>query len=362
MGIGFHSVILGLISILLTVYMSLYRPHAEIAFEVINAANVLDIHKPLKDLTISFRGENIQEKQLNLRILTVRVENTGRVDILESLYDHRQPWGFSVINGDIIEVRAVGSSDPYLLKCARTVQLKDGSVEFPKCIIDRGKYFVLELLVVHRKDRSPSIEPIGKIAGIDSFPVTNRALDQQKRGFLAESVSGGLGVNIFRFVVSILAMIVLVVSGVYISEGFEALRKTSTERKRKARIKTLENEGVLHPNDSQHRYVEELYVHEGLEGLKALDEFLSRPDLSETAKHAIEFNQKQKERMRAANVSRRDSLSLADLARFQIGPEDVEHMVGAEILHVQEDGIIEDPFFHEEFNAAVSRLKEMHPQ
>ena len=60
----------GIIGVLLTIafgaiglYTYFHVPKLSILFEITNESNVLDVHKPLEDLTIYFENENIQEKK-----------------------------------------------------------------------------------------------------------------------------------------------------------------------------------------------------------------------------------------------------------------------------------------------------------
>ena len=80
------SLFVGTLGAVLT-YLALQQPEPEVALETIGETNVLDLRRPLQDLNIVFRGQNVQEQNLNLRILTISVANIGDVDILPSHYD-----------------------------------------------------------------------------------------------------------------------------------------------------------------------------------------------------------------------------------------------------------------------------------
>lgn len=109
------TVLFGLLGVAIGLYSLLHEKKPEISFEIISEANVFDVRKPLQDLTISFQNEDIQQKNLNLRILTVRIENKGEMDILQSHFDQNIAWGFQVTEGEIIdEVRLIDSNSEYL--------------------------------------------------------------------------------------------------------------------------------------------------------------------------------------------------------------------------------------------------------
>ena len=143
---SFISVFLGVCFFIAALYLALHKPKPDISFEIINEAQVLDVLKPLEDLAIFFKGENLQEKNLNLRILTIQVSNTGEVDILQSHYDKEDIWGIQVKNANIIETRLVDANSEYLKSNLNPKLLRDGILEFKKVIFETGKFFVLELL------------------------------------------------------------------------------------------------------------------------------------------------------------------------------------------------------------------------
>jgi len=93
------SIIIGLIGIFLFFYKE--KPH--LSFEVTQESNVIDIHQPQKDLTVLFRGTDLQKTNQNIRIYTVTIRNSGRVDIKQDQFDNNYPWGLKVEDGEIID-------------------------------------------------------------------------------------------------------------------------------------------------------------------------------------------------------------------------------------------------------------------
>ena len=85
------------------IYLALREKKPSVTYEITSDYNVLDIHKPLKDLAILFRGQDIKENKLNLRIYSIKVINDGEVDIRQSDFDQSKPWGISISGAQIIE-------------------------------------------------------------------------------------------------------------------------------------------------------------------------------------------------------------------------------------------------------------------
>lgn len=194
--------VLGVVGMCVTFVIGYYFPHERkpsISFEITNEANVLDVHKPLKDLTIRFRGKDIQKEDLNLRIFTIRVENNGGVDILENHYASYDIWGFQIRNGKIIEVRLVDSNDNNIKRDLNPQLLKEDTVQFKKIIFDRRSFFTLEVLVLHPKNKLPELIPCGKIGGIPSTIAVYPRSDRSRKPFLLELLHGNILVHTVRF-------------------------------------------------------------------------------------------------------------------------------------------------------------------
>ena len=76
---GFIGFVLTIIFGAFGLYSIFHEKQPSVLFDITSEANVLDVRQPLKDVAISFEGQDIQQKNLNIRIFTVRVENNGEV-------------------------------------------------------------------------------------------------------------------------------------------------------------------------------------------------------------------------------------------------------------------------------------------
>lgn len=244
----------------------------------INETNVLDVHKPLEGLTISFQGEDIEEENLNLRILTIRVENSGDVDILQNYYDRDDIWGIQVQNGEIIEVRLVDSNSDYIRSNLNpTVIGEQNIVEFKKVIFEREKFFTLEILVLHEKDKLPEIMPIGKIAGIDKITVVKYQAGKAEQNFLAQLTSGNVGVHIVRFIIYSVATFVTMVVIAFFAAGAVALRDNRRKAPRKRMVKRYWG-SVVPKEGSKKKILLDMYVDRRVEGLRKIKALLEDED------------------------------------------------------------------------------------
>jgi hypothetical protein len=72
---AFTGVLVAVVFGIVGLYATLRENRPNLVVEIENQADVLDVHRPLEDLKLSFRGQDIQQQNLNLRIFTIRVAN-----------------------------------------------------------------------------------------------------------------------------------------------------------------------------------------------------------------------------------------------------------------------------------------------
>ncbi len=158
-------------ALIFTVFTYYYGKQIDVEFDVISETNVLDINAPVQGLEVIFRGQDISEKELNLRLLLLRVENKGNVHLLQKDFDQDIDWGIKVSGGDIIRTRIAGTSSPYLERNLNPKIVDGNRIVFDKIIFDKGMYFLTEILILHNKNEEPLLSTTGKISGISEISV-----------------------------------------------------------------------------------------------------------------------------------------------------------------------------------------------
>jgi len=219
--VGIFALLSGLF---LGYYQFFYEKRPSIFTQIISEVNVLDIHEPLQDLQILFQGNDIQEKKLNLRIYTVRMENTGGIDILQSHFDQNDNWGIKVENARIIETRFVNSNSDYIRNNLLPQIHEDNTVKFNKIIFDQNDYFTIELLVLHDKNNPPRLYQIGKIAGIQENNFEIFAIEK-KEPFLVSLFHGNWVVQVARAAIYLIIFIIILLIVALISIKLEENKK-----------------------------------------------------------------------------------------------------------------------------------------
>lgn len=257
------------------IYSVVHEKKSNIFYEITNEVNVLDVRKPLKDLKISFQEDDIQKKNLNLRIFTVRVENNGEVDILQGQYDTGDIWGIQVQNARIIEVRLINSNSEYLRTKLEPNLIESNKIKLNKVIFEKGKFFVLELLVLHEKFLQPEIVPIGKIAGIDRIVPIKSWAEEEKQSFLTKILYGNVFIHFIRFISYFLSLIIAGLAIGIIVMNFSGLIGKRRIKLRKREIIRVFGDRALTENKEE-KFVYKFYINYGEKRIKSFSELLKK--------------------------------------------------------------------------------------
>jgi hypothetical protein len=250
-------------------YSFIHEKKSDITFEIVGESNLLDVRKPLSDLMISFEGQDIQKNNLNLRILTLRIENTGEVDILQNFYDNTKPWGCTIQDGKVVEIRTIGSNSDYLKNSLQPTVAQGNNIKFNKVIFERGKYVILEILVLHGKERLPELLPYGKIVGIDNITPKKSWLENEKPSFFSQLFYGGLLVQIVRPIIYLIGFIALIGILISITDIISSI-KVKLRKKKNEKFKRLYTVADV----EKYKVLLDLYIDNGLEEVKRLQRLL----------------------------------------------------------------------------------------
>ncbi|MFH1238962.1 MAG: hypothetical protein V1653_02495 [bacterium] len=266
-------ILIPVVGLIASLYFGVYYERKpNISLVVLNSINVLDVHEPVKDLSIEFQGKDIQKEELSLRIFKVKMVNDGSVNILQNQYDMNEKWGIKVDGGEIIEVRLIDSSSEYIKSNIAPKLLKDESlIEFDKIMFDKGSYFILDILVLHEKQEFPIVSAVGKVAGIEEIKVSEAKAESEKTSFVNEVFSGSplaqatRTFSYFLFFVFILILILLL--GLILSGINNARRKNSKKKEFWRLLSGIEGE-AKRQYSRQLEILANIYAIRGKESLK----------------------------------------------------------------------------------------------
>ncbi len=273
--IGFAAtLILGLPAL----YLTLRELTPRVTIEVLSVANVFDVYRPLPELTIVFKGENIQEKGKNIRIVTLSLSNLGEKNVVQGDYDQNQPFGFTIPRTQIVgEPRIIRADSAYLEKHLMPRVVAQDTIEFSKVILEKANAAIFELVILQDKDAPLVITPIGKISGQRDILVVDRT-DDGKIGFWQNLLHGGIAINIIRFILAALLFIALVIAIVAVVSSIHDWKSSRRRKRAENYLRTFTRDLAPDPETQKKLSAVIAATKLGPTGLKEVLEILGTPE------------------------------------------------------------------------------------
>lgn len=231
----------GVLGTILAIYSFFQDQKASLSYQIIASTNVLDFNAELSKLEVIYDSTNLKETKENLRIITIKVVNTGKKAITKEFYDENDPIGIRITSGKIIEKpEFLKASNTYISRNIKITEYQNQNITFSQLIIDPGEYFVVKLLILHKGNVLPQIFSTGKIAGQNTIKVTN-LVDTNK-----SDNNYNLGIKIMIYVV--LGIFCLGLFVLFI-EGISNLNTKKKQRRQISNFKSLPEYSYTHMDD-----------------------------------------------------------------------------------------------------------------
>jgi hypothetical protein len=169
-------------------FLSDKRP--AITFEIEGNTNVLDVKENLTNFKLLFDGVDIREKGLSLSVINLRVFNPSNLDILQTHYDIGAPLGLNISTGSIVRADVVDTSSNYLNERFQLKPFGEQAIRFSDAILESKEWVRIKLLVLHPVTERPTINPVGKVAGVKEISVKSNIEDENAPSFLKLTFGG----------------------------------------------------------------------------------------------------------------------------------------------------------------------------
>jgi hypothetical protein len=263
------------------IYYTVHEKHPHVSYEIVNHSEVLDVHQPVKDLEIRYRGEDIYAQKKNLRVLTIMIRNDGEVHIKQEDFDKSMPWGLQLAGGQLVDrPKLIGDNSSYIHENINLAAATNNLITFQKIIFEREKYFAVELQILHRIDDEPQLTVVGKIAGIENPVVTISQKDRGATNFWQQVFYGNLSVQLVRILIFGAGVVIILIAILFI---VVVVSEAISECKKKRVIKQMDVYlGALlrGKSESDQKFTKQLLVHSKgkLESLEKSRTFLQDPE------------------------------------------------------------------------------------
>jgi hypothetical protein len=182
--VGAFLGILGIIAALVIYYLGEVQGKADLRVYLRSEQKLVEIRESLPDLQILYKGKDILDAKMEIKIATLTFVNHGR-EILQGMYDENVPFGVEFSGSTVIATELLDASSEHLLE---HVKLRlggdEGRVEGegstgnsviiaqPIPIFDRGSYLSLKVFLLQEEvNGSARMSVLGKIAGQNRIPL-----------------------------------------------------------------------------------------------------------------------------------------------------------------------------------------------
>ena len=279
--------VLGIVLTAVSLFLTLREPETRVTFEIISATDVLDLRRSLKDLRIEFRGEDLQDQDLNLKVVKINVANSGETHIRAGDYSNID-WGIRVVGGQVIEAKVDRSNAANVISTNDLRYIGSDTIGFPKIVLDKRDAFAIELLLLHPNDAEPDIVPIGKIAGVKNFDLSPPPPPGQEVGFVGQAFGGSFRVLAVRSGGYFVGSIIILFASVFGLVGAAIMLDRVKQWHRRKRV--LQTEAIKQIDRVSIRDgLIDLYGSTGLSGLMGLSNIIAEPRVIMWMEHRSEW-------------------------------------------------------------------------
>lgn len=164
------------ISVILFVYFIydtfIYDKKASIDFIIENNTEVFDVKEPIANLEVIYDGNKLLKFGKELKLLSIRVENTGNVNINEKDYYSKSDFGFKISPADILQHPKVTDNNIQDVEIKLSYIDSQDVILLPKIPMDVDDFYTIKVLYL-AESSNISILPQGKISGVRNIPVIN---------------------------------------------------------------------------------------------------------------------------------------------------------------------------------------------
>jgi len=243
--------LIGLFAAAITIYAFLQEKSVDVRYEIIANTNVLDFNADISKLEVSYDSTNLKQSNENLRIITIKIINNGKQHLFKEYLDNNDPLGLTISSGKIIEKPdLIQTSNDYLKRNIKLHNFTNNKLTFSQVILESGEFFIIKLLILHKKDEIPQINSFGKIAGQKNIEVVNSVDIKTEKTFLLNVYEGNIWIQLLRllsyFIIGIL--IILIIVG--ISEKIDSRREKNRKIKMVRDFKNIKSYDYTRMDDA----------------------------------------------------------------------------------------------------------------
>jgi len=255
-----------------------------VRYELLGCTELLEVNRVIDGLAISYNGEDLLAKRIDLNICQIQITNTGSADLCQRDFSTDDKWGVYIDTANVIEVRLNDTNSPHIRKSLQPMVAGSNSVFFNPIMFDSGDFFVIDVILRYTHESMPKFRPIGKISGIASGEPMSVERGSTNKSILDEYFHGGAFVNVSRAGICMCLSIAAVI-GFYNIRRLRKIargRKGENKRREEALLRQQQVDSVLSTMTTEEasmmQYLAQRYIDYGSSTLRKIDEMLREED------------------------------------------------------------------------------------
>ncbi len=205
----------------------------ELRYEIVSQVNLFNNTYDLSEVHLLVDTIDVLRDNKSISLFMLKIHNVGSNHLRSLDYDEGE-FGLFVKNGDIIQGPSFEESSNEHIEERYMSFIHSPSplfMEVPPISLDRGDWYTVSFYVIHDSGVEPYLTPVGKIIGQRQIEVVSMGKNKEDDPFWSRVLGGGFGVNLTRFLLSIIFLIVVVsLTGAIVSSISDAIDKNREEK------------------------------------------------------------------------------------------------------------------------------------
>ncbi|MDB2414084.1 hypothetical protein N9W32_04265 [Flavobacteriaceae bacterium] len=234
---SFMGFLVGIIGIGFAVYtIYFYQEKPNIEYYQLTNTSVLDLKENVTKLDVIYDSTSIKKNRQSLRVVTIKILNSGNEDLGPQHYDKTVPLGLKIKGGVIVETpQIIETSNEYISERLKINWLSENEISFSQFIINQNESFTLKLLLLTQENIIPELSATGYITGLGKPTLRTDFNKPEEKSFLARVFEGNFLIHIVRsilyFVIFVISLIAIFISVITISESRNKRKRKSIVNK-----------------------------------------------------------------------------------------------------------------------------------
>lgn len=245
---SFMGFLVGIIGIGFAVYtIYFYQEKPNIEYYQLTNTSVLDLKENVTKLDVIYDSTSIKKNRQSLRVVTIKIFNSGNEDLGPLHYDKTVPLGLKTKGGVIVETpQIIETSNEYIYERLKINWLSENEISFSQLIINQNESFTLKLLILTQENIIPELSATGYITGLGKPILRTDFNKPEEKSFLARVFKGNFLIHIVR---SVLYFVIFVISLIAIFISVITLSESRNKRKRKSIVNKFRNHTKLNKEE-----------------------------------------------------------------------------------------------------------------